>query len=106
MADKETTEQLSDPSKEQTVVSFRYVKSQYFRVIDADGAWGGVSPRGNIHISFYNERAALPDSSKFTVSGTGEIVVPERFHASSKIVRELECDVILDLTTAKSLHQW
>lgn len=103
MGEKETTERASKESQE---LKFDYVKSHYFRVIHADGVWGGVSPRGNIHMSFYNERTALPDVSKLTLTGEGQIPKPEQYKASSAIVREFEADVILDLATARSLSTW
>jgi hypothetical protein len=106
MAEKDTTKQGVDPSNDQNEVDFKYVKSNFFRVIHADGAWGGVSPKGSIHMSFYNERAALPDSSKLIFSKTGELVGSEQYHASSRIVRELECDLIVDFGTARQLRDW
>src|SRR5438552_11957846 len=106
MAEKDTTKQGAGPSNEQEEVDFKYVKSNFFRVIHADGAWGGVSPKGGIHMSFYNERAALPDSSKLIFSKSGELLGPEQYHASSRIVRELECNVIIDFSTARELRDW
>lgn len=106
MDENDTTAEPENPSSDQHEVKFKYVKSNFFRVIHADGAWGGVSPRGNIHVSFYNERAALPDSSKLVVSDEGVVITPEKFHASSRVVRELECDVVFDFATAKSLQAW
>lgn len=105
MAEKDTTQEPEVPSKDQEEVKFRYVKSNFFRVIHADGAWGGLSPRGDIHISFYNERVGIPDSSSFMIAD-GEIVKPEEFKHSSRLVREVEADVVVDLTTAKSLRAW
>jgi hypothetical protein len=105
MGETDTTKNAGNPSKDEQEVSFKYVKSNFFRVIHADGAWGGLSPRGDIHISFYNERVAIPDTSRFIVS-EGEIVKPEEYKASSKLVREVEADVIVDLTAAKSLRAW
>jgi hypothetical protein len=104
MDDNKTDEGAAEAETQE--VKFKYIKSNFFRVIHADGAWGGVSPRGNIHLSFYNERAALPDSSKIVLSVDGELKEPEQFHASSRIVREIECDVVFDLETAKALQGW
>jgi hypothetical protein len=106
MAEKDTTEENENPpsNPEQEIV-FKYVKSNFFRVIHADGAWGGVSPRGDIHIAFYNERVAIPESSSLVIA-EGEIVKPEEYTTSSKFVREVEADIMVDLVTAKSLHTW
>jgi len=106
MAEKDTTKDALDPSNEPSEVRFRYMKSNFFRVIHADGAWGGLSPRGNIHMSFYNERGALPDSSVLTLAPDGSKQLPETAHSSGDIIREIECDVVLDLGTAIGLRQW
>lgn len=105
MAEKQSKNELNSPPSGQHEVRFEYIKSNFFRVIHADGAWGGISPRGNIHISFYNERAAIPDSSKLVVSDEG-LVKPEEFQATSQLVREVEVDVIVDLQTAIVLSAW
>lgn len=107
MAEKETKETITAQSHDQREVNFTYYKSNYFRVIHADGAWGGVTPRGNIHISFYSERAALPDKSVVVVSDKTHMPVkPEELQAESTYVRELEVDVIMDLPTAVSVRDW
>jgi hypothetical protein len=104
MAEKETE---GNQSNEQREINFRYIKSNLFRVVHADGAFGGISPRGNIHFSLYNERIALPDSSKITVSDkTGEVIGAEKFKNSGSIVREIEVDVVTDLPTAMQLYKW
>ncbi|HYW74040.1 MAG TPA: hypothetical protein VE961_23660 [Pyrinomonadaceae bacterium] len=103
----DNTEKTSENghADEQTEIAISYVKSNFFRVIHADGAWGGVSPHGDIHISFYSERAAIPDASKLTVSDkTGAI--NEEHVATSEIVREVESDVVVDLNTAIRIRAW
>lgn len=105
MAENDTTQQGADPSNEREI-RFKYVKSNFFRVIHADGAWGGIATRGNIHMSFYNERAALPDSSAIRFDADGKVVAPEEAQTSSSMVREIECDVVFDLVTAIGLRRW
>lgn len=106
MQEKDTTEPDENISNEREEISFKYVKANFFRVIHADGAWGGLSPRGDIHIAFYNERAAIPDYSTFVVNAKGKILEPEQFEAASKLVREVEADIVIDLITARALRAW
>jgi hypothetical protein len=99
------TEPENGHQDEHTQLAVSYVKSNFFRVIHADGAWGGVSPFGDIHIAFYSERAAIPDSSKVIVSQkTGQ--VSEEHIATSELVREVESDVVVDLGTAIRIRAW
>ncbi|MFL6331930.1 MAG: hypothetical protein ACJ754_01145 [Pyrinomonadaceae bacterium] len=104
--EKETTEET--PAEEgQITLKFRYLKSNFFRVIHADGVLGGLTGRGNIHMSFYNERAAIPDGGTLVVSEqTGQVIKPEKFHGAGGIIREVETDVMIDLTTAMQMHAW
>ena len=52
---------VSSPPKKQTkILKADYIKSNLFRVVVADGAFGGLTPRGNIHIDFWSERRAIP----------------------------------------------
>lgn len=104
MEKKGTKIEEKDHASQREII-FSYFKSRFFRVIHADGAWGGVSPRGDIHISFYNERMAIPDKSKLVVSETGQVQIEEVEH-TSEIVREVEADIIVDLTTAIQLRKW
>lgn len=107
MAENDEKAAENGPVDENIELIINYVKSNYFRVIHADGAWGGLSPSGDIHIAFYNERAAIPDRSKITVSEqASRTVKPEEFEATSQHVREVEVDVIVDLNTAISLRSW
>ncbi len=105
MDEDDTSKAGGDPSNGQEL-RFTYVKSNFFRVIHADGAWGGISPRGDIHVSFYNERGALPDSSIITLAADGKPTKPEVAQSSGTIIREIECDVVLDLAAAIGLRKW
>jgi hypothetical protein len=54
-----TTSEPELPQEDEVVV-FEYIKSQLFRVIHSDGAIGGITPTGNVHVAFYSDRAAIP----------------------------------------------
>lgn len=86
-------------------IAFKYVKSNLFRVIHADGAWGGIAPRGYIHMALYSERQAIPTHSAIPFSEDGPIG-KEKFERDSSFVREVEADVVLDLATAINLRDW
>lgn len=106
MNENDTTQPGAGASNEREEVGIKYVKANFFRVIHADGAWGGISPKGDIHIALYNERAAIPDISRLVVAPDGKVLEPETFEAASKLVREVEADVIVDLGTARALRAW
>ena len=89
-------------------IKFDYIKSNLFRVIHADGAVGGISPKATIHFAFYSERSPIPKQTVFPVNedGTlGQEIKDERV-VRDAIVREVEVDVVMDLNTANSFLKW
>jgi hypothetical protein len=89
-------------------VRIEYKKSQSFRVIHADGAYGGTTPRLQLFIAFYNERFPIPQVLTYETSATG---APERENISEReskegIFREVEVGVTLDVTAAKGFLTW
>jgi hypothetical protein len=93
--------EASQPSR----LDAHYQKSNFFRVVHADGAFGGPSPRGLINIAFYSERAPIPRHT--TIPIVGGIPGPEEIsETKSGIFRELEVNVVMDLAVAVSLQSW
>jgi hypothetical protein len=88
-------------------VKFHYVKSNYFRVIHGDGAFGGLTPRGELFLSIYSERAPLPDVTVQAIENDqlGPEIIEQR-KVSDGIVREMEVGIVMDLAVAKSLIDW
>jgi hypothetical protein len=88
-------------------IVLNYIKSNYFRVVHADGAIGGFTPRGQMFMSLYSERAPLPDVTVQAVENgqLGQEIIEQR-KSSEGILREIEVGVIMDLNVAKSLAAW
>ena len=87
-------------------VPFHFIKSELFRVIHADGAWGGVGPHGDtIQMALYSERFPIPRSVDFEIED-GTIKGESNRTGLTGIVREVEIEVIMDLSTATSLKDW
>jgi hypothetical protein len=94
-------------SKTPREIEFDLIKSSLFRVIHADGAIGGASPQGNIHMALYNERRAIPTKIVHAVedSKLGPEITSKR-QGRSGMVREVEVDVVLGLEEARALQTW
>lgn len=99
-------------------IEFHFIKGNSFRVIYADGIFGGIHPNGrHIHMSLFNERHPIPQRTvhKITLAegnedkpislSVGEEVASKRISREG-IVREIEADVVLDVPTARSLVLW
>jgi len=76
-----------------------------YKGVHVDGAYGGITTRGLINISFFSERSPIPTGSVFTITEQGKLgELIGDFEGSKKgIVREFEIGVYMDITIAKAL---
>jgi len=97
----EDSAKASDP----TELSIDYIKSNFFRVMFADGFIVGGTPTGMIHVEFFNARAPIPIRDVFRVSADGHLAeaLPEKRVARPGIVREVEGEIIMQTVVAKQL---
>lgn len=91
---------------EQPGVAFDYIKSNFFRVIRADGAIGGPTSNGHLHIAFYSERAAIPRRVIHELNDDGTLGQMREVQSRGAFVREMDVDLFLTYKVAQSLHQW
>ena len=103
---KRTSAKSRTVATEDRSVVFDYIKSNYFRVIHADGAIGGVTARGYIHMSLFSERASIPKQIKFSVDKNGHLGDEISRETRGTFIREMEADVFMDEDGAVALHQW
>jgi hypothetical protein len=92
-------------SSELSSISYRYIKSNYFRVIHADGIWGGLTPALKVQMAFFSERSAIPEVLTMAVE---DDKIGKEIDRVSKggIVREVETSVVMDLDVARSFVNW
>jgi len=89
-------------------VIFEYIKSPMFRTAHADGAIGGITPQGYLHLAFYNERPAIPKAIVHKVNSNGTLgaMLPERTISRPGIIREMDVDVVLSPEALDALIKW
>ncbi|NJM83132.1 MAG: hypothetical protein HC844_12150 [Tabrizicola sp.] len=101
----------SNPMDDSTV-AFEYIKSADFRTVWADGAVGGVTPSGFVHLAVYSERPAIPRRQVFSVVDDGEAgqrlgtEIIEKRISRDAIVREMPVDIMMSASVAESLATW
>lgn len=88
-------------------ITFHFIKSNFFRVVHVDGAWGGITPQAKIHVDFYSERQPIPRSITSTVTD-GRIGQEVRDSRESKegIIREVEVGLVMDVAVAEQVIIW
>ena len=95
-----------ETSQKAQTISFDFIKSSAYRVVHADGAWGGLNVRGNIFMAFYVERPAIPTRITNAITPEGRLGEELSREQRPAVVREVEVGVVMDLVSAKSLHDW
>jgi hypothetical protein len=88
-------------------LEFDFIKSNFFRVIKADGAFGGLTGNGSLHMALYSERNAIPTKTvhKVMAGGLGP-EIREKREGRKAVVREVEIDVTMDIGVAIVLRNW
>ena len=90
-------------------VTFKYKFSDDYNPLYANGAYGGISARGEIVIHFYLERTPVvrKQVNQLTPDGrVGDIVEVEPDDVHTQIIRFVQTGVVLDRKVAKQLHSW
>ncbi len=98
----------STPEGQDNKIKFDFVKSQAFRVIHADGFFGGVSPNFYIHMAVYNQRNPIPQQVTHKIDPDGSLgaEIKELRVERQGVVREVEADIIMDMPVAEALVEW
>jgi hypothetical protein len=95
----------TDKSVALNEVEIYYHKSNFFRVVHADGCYGGVTPRGSIHCAFFSERGAIPLRTSLSIV-EGQAATEKTLESKPGLVRELEVDLVMDFNVAVTLYVW
>lgn len=90
-------------------LKFKYIFDYGYNPVYANGAHGGVSPRGELVMNFYLERMALPESITHEINPNGTIgseTAAEPDDLAHSMVRFIEAGVVMNYQNAKELHLW
>ena len=88
---------------------FKYIFSHDYNPVYINGAHGGVTPRGELVVNFYQERQPLPNAITHEINPNGTIgteVSVEPGDLNKSLVRFIENGVVLNYQTARELHHW
>jgi len=78
--------------------------SHNYRQIHVDGAFGGITSRGLVNISFFAERSPIPKSSEYEIveNQLGPLL-SNSDDSKSGMIREFEFGIYTDINVAKQL---
>lgn len=94
-------------------LKIRYIKDKQGQPLYINGATGGLTPKGEISVSFFSDVPRIPDSQEFNLDNTGRVIgeIKSEDSASLKvddisIDRHLTTEVFFSVQTAKDLQAW
>src|SRR5260370_759176 len=97
----EDSQEIRAETEAKAVLAQHYVKSNFFRVVHADGVFGGPTfTTRTIQIGIFSERFPFPKRTSQSVKENKEIM--EERVIEEGIERELEVSLVMNLSVAKS----
>lgn len=98
---------MPEPSESMPrTIEARFRRTALTRVAKVDGAWGGLTPAGEILMALYSERLSLPESISYRVVEPDQIVQQSGDVQAPAIVRDVEIEAIMSISVAESLLSW
>lgn len=97
------------PEKTEKRVEYNYIFPDDYNPLYVNGAFGGISPQGEITCNFFMDRLPLPKSETYSVDEKG--VIRDRVQEKSEeqnyqVVRYVQSGVIMNLDCAKRVNVW
>lgn len=89
-----------------TEIALHYLKTPDYRSFHVDGVFGGPTPRGNIYMEFFLERAVTPQTVVHKVTKAGRLGKELGREGKIGIIREVEAGAVMDLKTAELMRDW
>lgn len=92
-------------------IKFKYLFDKSYNPVYCTGGFGGLTPRNEIILNFFMERHPIPYSETREITANGEVgdiikIKPDDDSNTVKVIRSVECGVIMDLNTAKEIRAW
>ena len=90
-------------------VKFKYVFSENYNPIYCNGAFGGISPHGEIVANFFLERMPIPKSMTNSVNPDGSlggVVSMDPETLDETIIRHVSTGIVLSEESAKAIYDW
>ena len=97
---------MADLEKIPTELEFHYLKTNNYRTFHVDGAFGGLTPKGDIYMTTFVERAVTPQKVLLKLNQDGTLGEELRREGKEGIIREIEAGLILDIKTAEVIRDW
>jgi len=96
-----------ETSAEGLTVKFIYSKSEDYKLHYINGAYGGLTPRGDLICNFFFEYRELPEEEEHIVEGDQLRLKTEGINAGPReVLRDMKTGVIMTPAQAEKLANW
>lgn len=97
---------MAQKDNKQTEIEFFFEYEPSYRVVPVNGAWGGLTPRGELKLDFFVESIQTPERIKNRMQDDGRLGdeisrTPER-----RIVRRLQVGILVGIEEAESIAKF
>jgi hypothetical protein len=93
--------------KKPETITFEYKISPNFAVYAVCGAFGGLNSYGEVIMTLYNERAAIPESQTYSIEDDGSIdKQPIGVEKNEAIIRHVMFGISMNPSVARSVGNW
>lgn len=93
---------MPEPIGEDRQVQFLFEYDPGYRLVAANGMWGGITPRGDMRLDFFVESIAIPEEVVNLVTPDGTLGPELRRSPARRVIRRLQFGVLLSLEQADS----
>ncbi|WP_028973132.1 hypothetical protein [Spirochaeta cellobiosiphila] len=87
-------------------ITFEFVKDPDYKMIAINGAWGGVTPRGEIKFDLFFEHVDFPEEVSYMTTPDGLGPEVSRDPVKSSIIREVMMGIVMTPENAANLGHW
>jgi len=103
MSDEDKIEKFPD------TVKVVYTEAPDYKVIYANGVYGGVTGREELRFDLFQEYHQFPNEEQRKINEDGTIGDPipnERDSGQLELIRERQVGIVIPISFAETLHRW
>ena len=89
-----------------TTIKFLHQFPDNYKLVPVNGAWGGVSPRGDLLMHFFLEHSKVPQEEIQIAKHDGSLVPLKEKTNEIQVVRAMQIGVSMNREQAVSIANW
>lgn len=101
--DSETSGKEEIPKQE---IDIKYIKSDSYREIYANGVYGGITPRGDLAVDLISEYLERPSRETYKVEEDNRLGERVKTEGEFAVIRERKATLFMQLNNARTVAEW